>query len=429
MRWLIDMVDAVRVFLNTPLATLAGSVVTLWALLYFLAAATLIAWVAKRVRRWLVFKLLAESPVPQPMRATAGTVVSVFVTVLGLLSVLATGGFVFPMLNLIFGPLGVDFGTGFHRIVSLLFDHPLADNVEKLSLAFFVRLLRDVARVLNHPILPLEHGSLTLLTLFYVTGGVLGLFYLTARMSRMVVDPMLERRSVPGPTKQAVLVFMRYGVLVLGIFLILDSAGINLSSLKVVAGAVGIGVGFGLQNIANNLVSGLIILFERPVKLGDRIEVGDVEGDVIAIHARATTVVTNDNIAIIVPNSKILTENVINWSYTNEKVRFRLPVRVDYASDVAVVVQALQEAAGQTLGVLTEPAPEVQLCEFGENGLQFELLVWTDSLSHRPDRFRSLINFAIWDRLQHYGVRVPFPQRDVHVRTGTLEARPAPKRS
>jgi len=125
----------------------------------------------------------------------------------------------------------------------------------------------------------------------------------------------------------------------------------------VLAGAVGIGLGFGLQNIVNNFVSGLIILFEKPIKVGDRIEVDDVEGDVVRISGRSTEVLTNDNISIIIPNSKFITENVVNWSHTDRKVRFRIPVNVAYGSDVQLVERLLLQVAAENKDVLEQPRP------------------------------------------------------------------------
>jgi small-conductance mechanosensitive channel len=182
-------------------------------------------------------------------------------------------------------------------------------------------------------------------------------------------------------------------------------------------------VGFGLQNIAGNFISGLIILFERPIKLGDRIEVGAVEGDVVRIGSRSTTVVTNDNIAIIIPNSKFITENVVNWSHTGENVRFRIPVSVAYGSDVRRVEKVLLEVAAENPDVLREPAPAVRFAEFGDSGLAFELRAWTTALLHRRGKLVSDLNFAIYDKFKQHGIEIPFPQRDLHIRSGALEVK------
>ena len=215
--------------------------------------------------------------------------------------------------------------------------------------------------------------------------------------------------------RQAVGSIARYVMIVIGFLIVLQTAGIDLTTLNILAGAVGIGVGFGLQNIANNFISGLIILFERPIKAGDRIEVGDVEGDVIAIGARATTVRTNDNIAIIIPNSSFISKDVINWSYTDQTVRFRIKVSVDYGSDPRMVERLLLEVADENPDVLKDPAPGVRLLEFGDNGIIFELRAWSTSLLHRKGKLVSDLNFGIHDKFAANGVIFPFPQRDVRL--------------
>jgi small-conductance mechanosensitive channel len=201
----------------------------------------------------------------------------------------------------------------------------------------------------------------------------------------------------------------------------LQTAGIDLTALNVLAGAVGIGLGFGLQNIVNNFISGIIILFERPIKVGDRIEVGSVEGEVVRIGGRSTEVVTNDNITIIVPNSRFITENIINWSHNDRRVRFRIPVSVAYGSDVELVVRLLLEVAAANPDVLDNPPPGVRLMEFGDNGLLFELRAWSTSLIHRKGLLLSNLNFAILASFTENGIEIPYPQRDLRIRKDVVD--------
>jgi small-conductance mechanosensitive channel len=188
-------------------------------------------------------------------------------------------------------------------------------------------------------------------------------------------------------------------------------------------GAIGIGVGFGLQSVVSNFIAGLIILFERPIKVGDRIEVAQVDGDAIEIGARSTTVLTNDNITIIVPNSRFITETVVNWQYEDKTVRFKIPVAVAYGSDAHRVRELLLEVAGENPDVLESPEPNVRLMEFGDNGLVFELRVWSSSSVHRRGRLLSAINFAVCGKFSAAGIEFPFPQRDLHIRSGVLRVR------
>ena len=277
--------------------------------------------------------------------------------------------------------------------------------------------------ILDFPILRLGETQITVWTIFCFIVLLIVLFYLAGKMKKLLVGRVLARSRLDLGAQQAIGSITRYVVLLVGLLIILQTVGINLTTLNVVAGAVGIGIGFGLQNIASNFISGLIILFERPIKIGDRIEVGGVEGQVISVGARSTTVVSNDNIAIIVPNSKVVTENVVNWSYTDATVRFKIPVSVGYGSDVRLVEKLLLEVARENPDVLEDPEPGVRFLEFGSSGLKFELRAWSRSLVHRKGKLISALNFAIHDKFQQNEIEIPYPQQDIHVRGGTLEVK------
>ena len=173
----------------------------------------------------------------------------------------------------------------------------------------------------------------------------------------------------------------------------------------------------------SNFVCGLIIMFERPIKIGDRVAVDKVDGVVTEIGARSTKVLTNDNITIIVPNSKFITENVTNWQYNDPTVRFHIPVGVAYGADVRLVEKLLLQVAAAEPEVLAEPAPAVRLLAFGNSALEFELRAWSSSLVHRKGVLTSALNFAIYEKFREHGIEIPFPQRDLHVRSGTLDVR------
>jgi small-conductance mechanosensitive channel len=282
-------------------------------------------------------------------------------------------------------------------------------------------LLARIKAILNFPLLPLGEVKITLLTLFYFLVLLLLLFYLTAKTRKLLVERVLIRTKLDVGAQQAVGSITRYVLLLVGLLVILQTVGINLTTLNVIAGAVGIGVGFGLQNIASNFISGLIILFERPIKVGDRIVVGDVEGDVIEIGARSTTVVTNNQIAIIVPNSMFISEPVVNWKYNDPRVRFEIPVGVAYGSDVRLVERLLLEVAKENADVLNDPPPDVCFREFGDSMLNFTLRVWNQNHVHRKLVLFSALNFAIHDKFKMHGIEIPFPQRVLHIRGGAPE--------
>jgi len=171
-----------------------------------------------------------------------------------------------------------------------------------------------------------------------------------------------------------------------------------------------------LQNIASNFISGLVILAERPITIGDRVEVAGVAGQVQQIRARSTVILTNDNITMIVPNTKFIDSPVTNWTYGDPRVRFRVPIGVAYGSDLEKVRNALLEVARENPHVLPQPAPTVFLETFGESSINLELVVWSKEMSYRPRRFRSDLNFAIVQKLREAGIEIPYPQRDLHFR-------------
>ena len=282
-------------------------------------------------------------------------------------------------------------------------------------------LLEQTKNVLGWPVVKLGGTEITLWAVIYFLALVLMLFYLAGKLRSLLVNRVLVRSRLDLGARQAIGAITRYVILFLGLLIILQTVGINLTTLNVLAGALGIGIGFGLQNIASNFISGLIILFERPIRVGDRIEVSDVEGDVVEIGARSTKVLTNDNIAIIVPNSKFITETVINWEHYDGKVRFRVPVTVAYDSDLELVETLLLEAAAENSDVLKAPPPAIRFLRFGDKGLYFELRVWSTSLVHRKGTLISALNYAIFAKFKAQRVEIPFQQDEFYIRGGCLE--------
>jgi len=264
---------------------------------------------------------------------------------------------------------------------------------------------------------PLPALGLSISALIRLVVLLVAAFWFSSVAKRFLFNRFLSRSGMDRSLQYAIAQVVGYVVLGIGCLVVLQNAGIDLSTLAVFAGALGVGLGFGLQNVASNFISGLVILGERPIKIGDRVEVGDTAGTVHKIRARSTTVITNDNIAVIVPNSHFIEETVINWSHHDPKVRFRVPIGVAYGSDVEKVRELLLEVAQEHPQALKEPAPSVFFESFGDSALNFQLIVWSKEMSWRPSRFRSDLNFAIERKLREARIEIPFPQRDVHVRT------------
>ena len=275
-------------------------------------------------------------------------------------------------------------------------------------------------KVANYPLISLGDSDLTLNNILKLVLVMVLVLVAERYLRRLLRVRVLAHTRLEPDLQYAVSRFAGYCFIVIGFVFALRVVHLDLSSLAVIIGAVGVGIGFGLQNVVSNFFSGLIILAERPIAIGHRIEVGGVAGQVTRINLRSTTVVTNDNITIIVPNSDFITHAVTNWSYGDPKVRMRLPVGVAYGSDVDKLRRLLLEVAAEHPSVLKEPAPAVRFLGYGDNALNFDLAVWTIDMAHRPTRFRSDLFFAIEHKLRENRIEIPFPQRDLHLRSGHL---------
>ena len=289
------------------------------------------------------------------------------------------------------------------------------------AVAFFTMNAVNAAGVPLSWNAPLPGVTLSLVQIFLLIALLIAVFWISSRTKRFLFNRFLAKSGLDRSLQYAIAQIVSNVVLIVGIFIVLDNAGIHLGALTVFAGAVGVGVGFGLQNIASNFISGLVILAERPITVGDRVEVAGIAGQVQHIRARSTVIVTNDNITMIVPNTKFIDSPVTNWTYGDPRVRFRLPVGVAYGSDVNKVREALLAAASENANTLKDPAPSVFLEKFGENSIDFELVVWSSEMSYRPRRYRSDLNFAMEQKLRDAGIEIAFPQRDLHIRSGVLK--------
>jgi potassium efflux system protein len=279
-----------------------------------------------------------------------------------------------------------------------------------------------LARILEYHLFKIGGDPITPIDVL-LFGCVLVLTFAAARSVRKLIEKRLVRVH-PG-ARYTFARLAQYVTWVLGASFGLKILHIDLTALAVVAGALGVGIGFGLQNIVANFVSGLVLLFERPIEVGDRITIQDLEGNVRDINFRSTTIVTNDNITIVVPNSQFVNNEVTNWSHGDPRVRIHVPVGVAYGSDVAAVTEALLTVAGRTEGVLATPSPAVFFLEFGDSSLNFDLLVWMDDPAHHA-QLRSRLNYGIDAEFRRRRIEIPFPQRDVHIRSAEGLAGAAP---
>lgn len=289
---------------------------------------------------------------------------------------------------------------------------------------YYFNILNPVrASVLN-----ILKGHLTRGTMSISMGDIL-VFILTlwisillARFIRfMLGEEVLPRMTLPRGVPAAVSFTAYYLILVFGFLLSLSAAGIEWSRFAILAGALGIGIGFGLQNLVNNFVSGLILIFERPIKLGDTIEFGPLRGQVMRIGIRSSTIRTWEGAEVIVPNGNLISNEVINWTLSDRKRRLKVPVGVAYGTDPNLVLGILTAVAQDQKDVLDDPKPKATFKGFGESSLDFELRY---SIREFEDWvwIKSEINLAILDALKAAEIEIPFPQRDLYVRSVDAKA-------
>jgi small-conductance mechanosensitive channel len=235
----------------------------------------------------------------------------------------------------------------------------------------------------------------------------------------MVEKVFAEKAVEPGlqDSITTIFIYLMWGI---GIVMALSILGVSATSLAVVFGALSIGIGFGLQNIFNNFISGIILLLERPIQVGDAIEIGGVWAEVKKINIRATIVQTFDNASLIIPNSEFISSQVTNWSFKDQRLRRKITVGVAYGSDIEAVRKTLLAIATDTPNVLKYPPPDVHFLDHGDSALIFMLRYWT-----HVDFFYSTstdIRFAIDRLFREQGIEIAFPQRDLHIRSWVRDA-------
>ena len=273
-----------------------------------------------------------------------------------------------------------------------------------------------LVKTLHRPLFSFGDKDITLSGILASLVILLATLVISYLLQRLLLKRLFPQTRISEGTQFIIRRVIHYLILVLGLLIAIDTIGIDLTALSVFAGMVGIGLGFGLQNIVNNFLAGFTLLLERPVQVGDFIEFEGIYGRVEGIHARSTLIVTNDNISLIVPNSLLTDNTVTNWSTRDPKTRLHIPVGVSYNADPHQVRDILLRVCTNSKEVLDSPAAEVRFVAFGESSLDFEVLAWTDQPRARW-LVSSHLHFDIWDALKQEGIEIPFPQRDLHLRS------------
>jgi small-conductance mechanosensitive channel len=275
---------------------------------------------------------------------------------------------------------------------------------------------QEILDILKKKLVSLGDVTITPAVLLTVVLIILGAFAVSRLLRRMLRRNVFRRTHLNIGTQETIARILHYIIMLLGVFIAVQQVGVDLTTLAAISAVLMVGIGLGLQNITSNFISALILLFERPVQVGDFVEVAGVQGRIRMIKTRSSIVETLDNVSIIVPNSNFITENVTNWSYRDSKVRIHISVGVSYGSDVDLVAETLLQVGRAHQEVLLNPEPAIQFLQFGDSSLNFDLLVWINDAS-RQYFIKSDLNFAVVKAFRKQGITIAFPQRDLHIRT------------
>ena len=393
-----ELIQHVLDLLQTRVITLGEEPVKVIQIVWLIGTLTVTLAIGGFLRRWFRH-LFNRLRMPEDLRNRLLAILFLIVLIFGI-------GLAFQLAGI---------STGF---LGKLFDYPLTD----LFLPSQKATETDVDG--ESPIETQgDVGKLTLARLFYAFVIVFGMFILSKYVQWLLRRQVLQAFQIAEHTQFILLRFLHFSLIIIGVVVSLSTIGMSFTSLAIIFGGLSIGIGFGLQNIASNVISGFILIFERPIKIGDLVEIMDVDifGRVSSINLRSTVIVSLDEKEIIVPNSQLITESVHNLTHANNLYRLRIPVGVSYGSDVDLVKQVLLDAADEHLGVIKEPipnisnvtAPFVRFIAFGNSSLDFELLAWIPDSFQRFD-VASDLHFIIWQKFKEHNITIAFPQLDVH---------------
>lgn len=284
---------------------------------------------------------------------------------------------------------------------------------------------RELQTVANYPLVSIGPAAISIavvlksIFLFWV------LFIIASRVTAFLQDRLTTTTDIDPSLSFALTRFLKFFLFTLGVLITLDTAGVKLSTLTIFGGALGLGLGFGLQNIANNLVSGIMLLLDRSIKQGDVITVGDSYGWVVKLHARYIVVRTRDGVEKLIPNANLIASEITNWTHSDRAVRLHVKVGVSYKTDPFKVRDLLLHVADNHERVLKYPQPNVLFVNFGESALEFELRLWINDPQEGIENMRSAMRFEIWKVFTEQGIEIPFPQRDLHIKSDTVTMAPS----
>lgn len=280
-----------------------------------------------------------------------------------------------------------------------------------------LQLLEPAVRLLDS--LAITLGE-TRISLFLVLKGMLlalVLLWLATTLVRLLQRRIERSKSLTPSVRLLITQITRFTLILVAILIAIQSVGIDLTAFAVFSGALGVGIGFGLQKVVSNIISGIILLTDRSIKPGDVIEVTGAYGVVNSLGARYASVVTRDGVEYLIPNEELIANTVVNWSFSNRRVRRRLKIGISYDSDVELAMSLCMEAASETDRVLQDPRPNCLLVGFGDSSVDLELRFWIEDPEQGVANVSSLVLLAVWHKFKEKGIEIPFPQRDLHLRS------------
>ena len=273
-------------------------------------------------------------------------------------------------------------------------------------------ILTEIGKLLTRELFSLGNSPISILSITKLVIAFIVIVLFCRFLRVFLKNKLLIKLGIDEGNRIAISTIVSYSLGTLSFLIVMQAIGFNLAALAVVVGGLGVGIGFGLQNITNNFISGLTLLLERHLKVGDFIEFEGLSGYIKEVSLRSTIIRTREGGDVVVPNSKLVDNSVLNWSHDSYIARIHIPVGVAYSSDPVVVTEALLKSAYNETSVQSDPSPQVVFLNFGDSALEFELRVWVNRIDLDPD-IRSSLNFTIEYNLRRQGITIPFPQRDL----------------
>lgn len=280
----------------------------------------------------------------------------------------------------------------------------------------FGEIISRILEIFNYTIFEINNKPISIFSILMFIAVMIAVIQSSKIFNRYILKRMLATLQIEKSVQFAISRILSYAVITIGAIIAFQFIGIDLSGLAVIFGFLSVGIGFGLQNITSNFISGLILLFERPIKVGDRVIVGGTEGDVLDINIRSTTIRSVQNVSIIVPNTEFISSNVINLSHGDQRTKIYADVGVSYNSDLDLVLKVLKDIAVNNEKILKNPEPVVLFRNFGDSSWNLTLIAWVAVPKNAVD-VKSDINCEIVRQFRKNNIEIPFPQQDLHIRS------------